>query len=205
MIWREKRLLLIVLGLLLAANTVFFFTYRVQYQTRLDELDERAAEAEAQLNQARTARIRSERQLASYKKIETDVQQVYVNHWSTQAERLTPMISEVQRLAKASSLMPRAYSFDKGEGESASARAGSPGGARRESAVGANEVGIGFTVEGTYEQARRLINLLELSRQFVIVDRISLSSREGQKLTLNLHVKTLFRDPAFVPRTNKRL
>src|SRR5438874_2592741 len=32
MIWREKRILLIVLGLLLAANTVFFFTYRVRYE-----------------------------------------------------------------------------------------------------------------------------------------------------------------------------
>ena len=35
MIWREKRVLLIVLGVLLAANTVFFFTYRVQYKNRL--------------------------------------------------------------------------------------------------------------------------------------------------------------------------
>src|SRR5205807_1245036 len=39
MIWREKRILLIVLGVLLLANTIFFFTYRVQYVSRLEDLD----------------------------------------------------------------------------------------------------------------------------------------------------------------------
>ena len=41
MIWREKRSLLIVLGLILVGNVVFFLTYRVQYQTRLDETSSR--------------------------------------------------------------------------------------------------------------------------------------------------------------------
>ena len=31
MIWREHRILLIVLGVLFIANAIFFFTYRVQY------------------------------------------------------------------------------------------------------------------------------------------------------------------------------
>ena len=70
MIWREKRVLLIVLGLLLLANTIFFFTYRVQYVSRLQDLDARQEQTQAQLDQARNARITAEQQLAAYKKVQ---------------------------------------------------------------------------------------------------------------------------------------
>ena len=63
MIWREKRSLLIVLGLILVGNVVFFLTYRVQYQTRLDEMDERLAAAEGQLQQSRQGRADAEAKL----------------------------------------------------------------------------------------------------------------------------------------------
>jgi hypothetical protein len=211
MIWREKRILLFVLGLLLAANTIFFFTYRVQYQARLREMDERQTVAETALAQARATRVRGERQLAAYRQIEKDVARVYNEHWATQGERLTAMIGEVKRLAVASSLVPKAYSFRRSELTSeATAResrsASSSGTARRMPETGATEVGISFTVDGTYQQVRRLINLLELSRQFVIIDGISLSSREGNALSLQLQLKTLFRDTSLPQQAaNRRL
>lgn len=189
MIWREKRVLLIVLGLLLAANTIFFFTYRVQYQNRLDELDTRLEEVEGQLVNARNGRTRAQRDLQSYARVEGDVATVFDQHWSTQQLRLTAMIAEVQRLAKASGLVPPSYSFDRRETKAVTV------GGRRLDSLGASEVGMSFSVQGTYAQVRRLINLLELSRQFVIIDQISLAAAENESLTLNLHVKTLFRDP----------
>jgi hypothetical protein len=187
MIWREKRILLIILALVLAANTMFFFTYRVQYQSRLDTLDERLAQVEADLEQVRTARTRAEQTLTSYRRVENDVLEVFNEHWSTQPERFTKLFGEVTRLAMASSLVPSSYSFKRGEAKRISA-----GGPRQK--LGANEVGISFGVEGTYDQVRRLINLLELSRQFVIIERISLSATEAQVLKLNLQLKTIFRD-----------
>jgi hypothetical protein len=187
MIWREKRNLLIVLAILLAANTMFFFTYRVQYQSRLDTLDTRLAEVESELEQVRNSRIRAEQTLQSYRKVENDVLEVFNEHWNTQQERFTALFSEVMRLAQASSLTPASYSFKRGE-----AKRISIGGPRQN--LGANEVSIAFGVQGTYDQARRLINLLELSRQFVIIERISLSSADGQALSLNLQLKTIFRD-----------
>ena len=189
MIWREKRVLLIVLAVILAANTIFFFTYRVQYQSRLDAMNQKLADAEAQLRSAKADHERSENALASYRRIEADVQEVYDRHWATQAERLTAMIGEVKRLAVASALVPPSYAFD-----AVAVQARNAGNRRRAEPIGATEVGIAFSVSGTYDQARRLINLLELSRQFVIIDSISLVAREGNQLTLNLHVKTLFRD-----------
>jgi hypothetical protein len=187
-IWKEKRVLLIILGLLLAANAIFFLTYRVQYQTRLDDLDVRLEETEASLLNSRNARMRAERDLASHGKVENDVRTVYEQHWATRAERLTALITEVKRLGQASGLVPSSYSFDRADIKDPSELR------TREAKVGATEVGMSFNVRGTYAQVRRLINLLELSRQFVIIDGITLSSAENELLTLNLHIKTIFRD-----------
>ncbi|MDQ3282453.1 MAG: hypothetical protein M3Q69_13715 [Acidobacteriota bacterium] len=189
MIWREKRVLLIILGILLLANTMFFFTYRVRYQSRLDDLDARLDTAEQELKKARGDRMTAERQLQGYRKVESDVAEVFNNHWSTQPKRFTLLISEVKRLAEASNLQPKQYSFVQAEVKDRTATGGRP----REK-VGAMEVGMSFSVQGTYQQIRRFINLLELSRQFVIIDQIGLTSGENQALTMTLHLKTLFRD-----------
>jgi hypothetical protein len=202
MIWREKRVLLIVLGLLLLANTIFFFTYRIQYVSRLQDLDARQEQAQAQLDQARNARITAEQQLAAYKKVQADLEVLYNERWSTPAQRLTALIDEVKRLAAASHLQPPSYSFSTGESKQVSA---SP----VKGAIGTTTVGIAFTVQGSYEQVRRLINLLELSDQFVIIDGISLATSgtaTDRLLTLNIRLKTLFRDVRTnAPAANRQL
>lgn len=206
MIWREKRVLLIILGILLAANTIFFFTYRVRYQSRLTDLDERMEQAENRVSEARAARVRSEQTYRSYKQIEADVRRIYDEYWASQSERLTAMISEVKRLTVASSLIPRSVSYSAAEVKTTGPAEPSTGGrstARR--GVGATEVGIHFGVNGSYEQIRRLINLLELSRQFVIIDRIALAQGDGTNLQFDLHVKTLFRDDEKTRAANDRL
>lgn len=192
MIWREKRVLLIILGLLLLANTVFFFTYRVQYESRLKELDSRLDSAKAQLETARRTRVAAAQQLASYRKTQKDIKDIYDVRWSTQERRLTAMISEVQRLGRAANLMPKAFAFTR----STSARTAAKGPA------GTIEAGVTFAVEGKYEQVRRLINLLELSDQFLIVDSIGLSSANGDTVNINVHLKTLFRDTPAAPRAS---
>ena len=183
MIWREKRILLIVLGLLLAGNTLFFFTYRVRYENRLQDLEDRRTQSEARLTQARSMRLAAERRVAVYRKTERDVRDIYEKQWSTEAERLSDLIVEVKRLTAASQLVTRSINYVRTE--SAQQKRGK---------VGAEIVGINFTVQGNYQQIRRLINLFELSRQFVIIDQISLTSADNQNLTLTLQLKTLFRD-----------
>ncbi|MGN6186454.1 MAG: hypothetical protein ACTHQM_22700 [Thermoanaerobaculia bacterium] len=190
MIWREKQWLLIVLAILLIANTVFFFTYRVQYQSRLDALDERLAQAQGQLDEAKRARASAEQTLKGFHSVEKDVAVVYDEYWSTEGKRLTEMIAEVKRLATASNLIPQSYSFDRRVAVGANQQQ------RTKGEVGAVEVGVSFVVLGTYEQTRRLINLLELSNQFVIIDQISLAQADGERLSLNLHIKTIFREGA---------
>src|SRR6185503_7093861 len=84
MIWKEKRVLLIILGLLLAANTIYFFTYRVRYQSRLDDREAELTQKQEQLEQAHIARLRAERRFQNYQQIEHDVNLVFDEHWATQ-------------------------------------------------------------------------------------------------------------------------
>jgi hypothetical protein len=201
MIWREKRVLLIVLGVLLLANALFFFTYRVQYVSRLQDLDATKEQAQARLQQARRARITDEQQLASYKKVQDDLQVLYNERWATPMQRLTTLIDEVKKLSAASHLEPPSYSFSTTETKTASTNV--------KGSLGTTTVGITYTVQGTYEQIRRLINLLELSDQFVIIDGINLVSSgvaADKALTLNIRLKTLFRDTrGIAPAANRQM
>ena len=185
--WREKRVLLATLGVLLAANTIFFFTYRLQYEQRLKDLDDRRDQAEARLTQEKNARVSAERRLAAYRTISKDVQEIYTRQWATEGQRLTALISEVKRLAVASELIPKSISY-------ARAAPQQQKGVRTNAEI----VTISFSVQGNYQQVRRLINLLELSRQFIIIDQIGLGTAQDQGLTLNLQLKTLFRDTSLV-------
>jgi hypothetical protein len=140
MIWREKRILLIVLGVLLLANALFFFTYRVQYESRLQDLDATKAQAQARLQQARRARIGAEPQLASYKKVQDDLQVLYNERWATPMQRLTTLIDEVKKLSAASHLEPPSYSFSTSETKNSTFIKGS---------AGTTTVGITYKVQGT--------------------------------------------------------
>jgi len=193
MIWRQNRILLAILAILFAANVFFFFTYRVQYERRLHDAEQRLHDTEDGLTKARATRVAAEQQLASYFKVQHELDKLYNERWSTQTERLTALILEVKRLNAATKMEPLTYTFTEGSGNSSTED-------RRPGAIGTSMVSIVFTVQGDYQQIRRLINLLELSEQFVIIDSIELAgSANDPKLTLNLRLKTLFRKPAGAP------
>src|ERR1700687_2757129 len=165
MIWREHRLLLGVLAALLVANAIFFFTYRVQYEARLQALDARLQQAEDDLQRARNKRISAEQQVTSYRQVQTDLQTLYNDRWATEPQRLTRLYAEIKKLAAASQIMmPRTFSFSRSEDREM----------QRSGGVGTVTVTIVFTAQGTYQQLRRLINQLELSNQFVIIDALSI-------------------------------
>ena len=199
MIWRERRIPLMVMAVLLVGNIFFFFTYRVQYQSRLHDLDTRQEQAQQRLSEAQHARLVAEQQLASYDKVRSDLQMLYDERWSTQAKRFTPLFEEVTKLATASHFDPRSFSFSRAEAQTNKSEPGSEGN---------TTVGVSFSVQGSYEQVRQLINLLELSNQFVIIDAVSLGGASDPKsLNMSIHLKTLFREPsaANAQRPNRQL
>ncbi|HEU5162348.1 MAG TPA: hypothetical protein VFV54_04295, partial [Thermoanaerobaculia bacterium] len=115
MIWREKRWLLLILGGLLLANLVFFFTYRVRFQQRVEALDGRLDQTREQLIRARATRTAAEKELATYRQVVTTVDQVYDGWWATPEERLAPLLIELRSLAKTSGLIPRSITYNQSE------------------------------------------------------------------------------------------
>ena len=184
MIWLEKRWILIGMALLLAVNAVFFLTYRVRYEERVRELDERLSEARLQLDEANRERIAAEKRLVSYEQTSKDVETIYEEWWATPKERLAPLIVELRELAERSALIPAGRIYTTGES-----------GNKQRREIEASTMTISFSVQGTYERIRQLINMIELSDHFIIIEQIALSdvSQPGQEaLTLNLRLVTLF-------------
>ena len=67
---------------------------------------------------------------------------------------------------------PRSFAFSRAEAQNSKSDPANEGN---------TTVGVAFTVQGSYEQARQLINLLELSNQFVIIDGVSLGGATGRR------------------------
>lgn len=182
MIWRERRGLLLTLGIALVLNLVFFLTYRVRYEQRVRDLDNKLEQSRAQLDQARIDRANATRKLAGYTKLVKDIQMVYDEWWSTPEDRMTRLLTEIKRLAAASQLTPKSYAYSPGKGDTK---------------MGTRTLSISFSVQGPYKNVRQLINMLELSKQFVAIDSISLSSAgTGDNLNVNLQLQTIFRGGA---------
>jgi Tfp pilus assembly protein PilO len=177
-IWREKRVMLIVAGSLLLANLLFFFTYRVQYQQRVDDMRGRLEQARSQLDSAKEKRVDLEGQLVAHDKLVSTIDKVFEEGWSTPEERLTRVVVEVQSLGEKSGLVPRSFNFNRQEDRAR---------------LGTTTMGITFNVEGTYAQTRQLINLIELSNEFLIIDSIALRNSNENRLSLSVALKTLFR------------
>ncbi len=193
MIWREKKVWLIVLALALAADVFVFVTYRVQFQKRIDDVTERQKETTARLAQAQEARLSAQDTYKRYLKVQSDLDTLYDTKWATQDQRLIPWIKEIKRLAEASQLVPKILNFNKEEAKEKEVESAS--GLKK--SVAAKAVTISYTVEGNYQQVRRLINALELSDQFVIIDTLAVTAagENTNVVSVNLRLKTLFREP----------
>lgn len=181
MIWRERKWILICVGVLFAANLAFFITYRVRFEQRVQAQDVRLEETEAALAAAKAERAEAERELATYRQVLEAVDRVYDEWWATPQERLSPLLIEMRELAGRADLQPRSIQYARDTSEVKRGETSS--------------LSISFAVSGSYDQARRLIHLLELTEQFVIIDEIALGEGgEGGNLVLQLRLRTLFRD-----------
>lgn len=185
MIWRERKWLLVGLGVLLVINIVFFVTYRVRYENRINALNNDLEVAREDLRETSDQRREAQQLLASVDRTRDDLARVYDHWWSTRPERLAPMIVELQTLARKSGLNPPGRSYNWSEQQTGQT-------------AGAEALSVAFRVEGTYEAIRNLINLIEMSPHFIIIEEIGLvdASDGGKKLGMSLRLKTLFRTDA---------
>jgi len=169
----------------LVLNLALMGTYRLVLAGRVS-----AVETRLEATQAALARV--EAQEKQLRKAESDAKQTekavdvfYAKELGTESERLTMIISEVKGLAQRAGLEPTAISYPEQAFED----------------FGLTKRSIVFGVRGNYDDLRQLVNLLELSNSFLILEEVSLSEsggrpRAGDQLQINLRISTWFADGA---------
>jgi hypothetical protein len=134
---------------------------------RTEELDTMRAQRE--LVEGTVGRIRaSEEGLADF----------YGRRLSSESQALTRIIAEIKDLCDRAGIPPTSLSYEKQslEGQDVFRRT------------------ITFAVNGSYAQLRQLINFIELSDSFLILDQVGLRGNdvEGTQLRISLRLSTLF-------------
>ncbi len=104
------------------------------------------------------------------------VQGLYEERFSTEAERLTELITHVKSLVNRAGLEAASISYPEEAIEE----------------YGLISMSLVFAVEGDYGQLRTLVNLLELSDYFLILEKVSLGGRQESALAVGLTISTLF-------------
>ena len=130
------------------------------------------------LQQLRRYRMDVLKSLARIEANRKDIEDFYESRLATERIRLTAVISEVKDLARRAGLEPGSISYPSEPVEK----------------FDLSTRFMVFSVDGRYAQLRRLINFLELSDMFLVVNEISLSGHgNGESLRISLRLSTTFR------------
>ena len=162
--------------LVVVANMVVLSTYRSLYSGRVDVLSE-AIEAETGLldrlsEQQADISTLVERSIAADEGIDL----LYSQHFATESERLTALITEVRELASRAGAVPDRINYPEEFFED----------------YGLIERSMVFTVDGTYEELRLFVNYLEQSGSFLVLESLGLQDGSEGKLRIRTILSTLF-------------
>lgn len=152
---------------------------------------ERIEAETAQLQRLSAERRATERLVERIEGNREEISALYSERLSTESQRLTQVIREVQRISRDAGLVPTQVTYGEETFEE----------------YGLTRFSFVFSVDGTYADLRKLINALELSEFFVTLEEVALaeagggagrgsgSQGQGQRLRINLRLSTLFARP----------
>ena len=180
-IWRQRAWLWVPALLFFLANATAYSIYRFGFADRVAGLQEDMEETQKQLAPLEQRGQHLQRLIQRAEANRRLVRQIYDDRFSTRSQRLTNITAEVERLARQAGLDPREFTFPQ----------------REVAELGLVKRSFVFSVDGTYVELRRFINLLELSPSFITLEEVTLSGggEEGEELRINLRLSTLFARP----------
>lgn len=165
----------------LVLNLILLATYQLVFSGRVSAVEQRLEASRAELSRVERQEAQLQKAQSDAKRTAAEVDDFYAKELGTESERLTKIIAEVKALAKRAGLEPTAISYPERTFED----------------YGLAKRSIVFGVSGTYDSLRQLVNMLELSDSFLILEEVSLSEsggrqRPGDKLQINLRISTWF-------------
>lgn len=163
-IWRQRVWVWATAAAFVSLNVVGLLVYRFAYSDRVNTLEIDLRDQGRQLSEARAARLHSEDLVRLAQVNRERIWQLYDDHFSTRRQRLTGVTAEVKDLARRAGLVPRSITYPEEQIQQ----------------YGLIKRSFIFSVEGTYTDLRKFVNLLELSDSFLTLEDVSLAE-EGQR------------------------
>lgn len=187
-IWKERPWVWALPLAFVAINLLAFGIYRGRYAGGVEDLERRyQSDAEVLAGLQETV-SEADTLFARARQQQEEIDLLYEAHFSTESDRFTDLLREVRSLARAAGLNPSSFSYPETELEEFSLL----------------ERRVDFPVQGTYEQLRTFLNLLELSDQFVSLQQVALAGtttgNSSPVLNVHLSLTTYFRDTGFDPQ-----
>jgi Tfp pilus assembly protein PilN len=165
----------VILGILMAANALLlYFWFRSPGRTETEWRQELAQlETEEHAAQLRVQRLQ---QLEEKVRDATHNEQQFAQaSFLRRSSAFSQMLTDLERLAADNHLVPGDAGFNLDD---------------RNNQLGWVTVQVTLTVNGNYPDLVRFLNQLEQSKLFWIVESLTVSSKTGQNLTLNLQAAT---------------
>ncbi len=161
---------------LFVINVVVFGYYQVAYAGQVDQMQSQVQAEETELRRVVGQREALDALVTRARAGRDGIDALYETSFSTESARLTALIREVKGLAETAGLRrAESISYPAEDIED----------------YGLHKRSLVFTVQGSYDQLRRFVNLLELSETFVVLERINVNGA-SPNLTVNLNLSTLF-------------
>jgi Tfp pilus assembly protein PilO len=163
-IWRQRLWVWATALAFVALNGIGLLVYLFAYSDRVKTLEVDLRDQGKRQADVHAAHLHSEDLLRQARVNRERILQLYDEHFSTRRRRLTGVTAEVKDLAGRAGLVPRTISYPEEQIQQ----------------YGLIKRSFIFSVEGTYADLRKFINLLELSDSFLTLEDMSLAE-EGQR------------------------
>ncbi|MBV8200447.1 MAG: hypothetical protein JOZ15_07465 [Acidobacteria bacterium] len=158
-IWRQRLWVWVSPLAFVTVGAIGLLVYQLAYANRVSTLELDLRDQRRQLADAHAAGLHDEDLMRQARVNRERIWQLYDEHFSTRRRRLTGVTAEVKDLAKRAGLVPRSISYPEEQIQQ----------------YGLIKRSFIFSVEGTYADLRKFINLLELSDSFLTLEDVSLN------------------------------
>lgn len=178
-IWRLRLWVWLPALLFFLANATAYVVYRFGFADRVESLETNLEESRKSLAPEASKRTHFERLIERSRRNDEDIRRLYEERFSTRSQRLTRITAEVKQLARTAGLNPLSINYGEEKIED----------------YGLVKRSFAFSVDGTYLELRKFINLLELSESFLTLEEVTLAGDEdeqGPELHIRLILSTLF-------------
>ncbi|HEY6320248.1 MAG TPA: hypothetical protein VJA16_01685 [Thermoanaerobaculia bacterium] len=163
-IWRQRLWVWAAALAFVALNGIGLLVYLFAYSDRVKTLEVDLRDQGQRQADVHAAHLHSEDLLRQARVNRERILQLYDEHFSTRRRRLTGVTAEVKDLARRAGLVPRSITYPEEQIQQ----------------YGLIKRSFIFSVDGTYADLRKFINLLELSDSFLTLEDASLAE-EGQR------------------------